>query len=262
MEGLQYTGTVQWKLRCRQFSSSSSFTECTTRGPNQQHDGRLGGTVTTRCTCIRWHDQPLGDDYYNISTSRIRTRHDVSRPSTRQKGQSLQQESQNPFQDGTTLCNLGFVYGGFSFRNASSEWVTIIPYHYVLMDEASQVIEADLFSLFNCIAFTSHPNYVTWPRVFLLDNLISILLIHQHKGYDAFDTRTSYPSRTVWQRKVLRYYMASPEYLRYNWTPTTVWFLTYVKFANCCYIGIFARVSCHMTESKWNTMHVAFVLLR
>lgn len=41
----------------------------------------------------------------------------------------------------------------------------MIPYQYVQVDEASQVLGADTFQIFNSISYMSHPYEQRWPRI-------------------------------------------------------------------------------------------------
>lgn len=60
----------------------------------------------------------------------------------------LSQSCQNPFHDEITLCNLCSAYGVFPLRYLIFDWATLIPYQYVVLGEATQVLDAEPFRLF------------------------------------------------------------------------------------------------------------------
>lgn len=63
----------------------------------------------------------------------------------------IPQTYQQQIHGGITLCILGSINLAYPFRHASRNWTAIIPYQYVMVEEAPQVSDADLFPLFNII---------------------------------------------------------------------------------------------------------------
>lgn len=59
------------------------------------------------------------------------------------------------FRNGITLCTLGSIYQSFRIRYAEDNLRQMITYQYFLVDEGSQVSDADLFPLLNSISLAS-----------------------------------------------------------------------------------------------------------
>lgn len=260
VDGWKHTRTAQWKLRFSPYGSSISFIE-KTAGENNQKRSVLGVIIfTNRCSCVRLDEQPLGDGYSNIPTTRIRTRHTILLPSEFQQGQSFTAFMSKPVLRWNHAVSSLFYLPAFLFLHVISEYAKMIPYQYVLVDEDSQVSDADLFPLFNSNAHMSHPCEQDGRSFCFLETLIRSLRIHKHRGHDTITMRTSRRSLNLWHEHIP--HMASTKYLRYNWTPSIVWSLTYVLLPTWCHIGVFAHVSWNPTESGWGTLHLELVLLR
>ena len=69
------------------------------------------------------------------------------------------------YRGGLTLCTPGSVYRAFPFRRDMRSWRAMEHYQYVIVDEASQLSDSELFILMNILACSSNPYDTSWPRM-------------------------------------------------------------------------------------------------
>lgn len=128
-------------------------------------------------------------------------------------------------------------------------------YQYVLVVEASEVLESELFLLLNSSLYTSHPFEQRWQPIssatseHMSTEPSMIFLQEQVVVLGTYDTGII--SFITWTQK--------------NTNGTTKQSVSYGPWhilPTCCHIVIFLRMSCHLRDSIRRILYVALVLLR